>query len=125
MYNLKVEAERLMNILCSKGYDCKFIGPYPYMKYYNSLHDEKLRTKDIQFVTSATLDQLREVLKVVEVGTDYNNYAIIETELKQNLTYFKVYYMGKCISKVDGSVIEPKNINEILLSMDLQLVMQQ
>ena len=34
---------------------------------------------------------LKNILKVVDVGSDYVNYCIIETELKQNLTYFKVF----------------------------------
>ena len=114
MYNLKVEAERLMNILNKKGYESAFIGPYPYMKYHNAIHEDRLKTKDIQFVTNASLDQLKNIFKVVKVGSDFVNYCIIETELKQNLIYFKVYYNNNYVSKVDGTIIKVTTLNDIL-----------
>lgn len=114
MYNLKVEAERLMNILNKKGYESAFIGPYPYMKYHNAIHEDRLKTKDIQFVTNASLDQLRNIFKVVKVGSDFVNYCIIETELKQNLIYFKVYYNNNYVSKVDGTITKVTTLNDIL-----------
>lgn len=114
MYNLKVEAERLMNILNKKGYESAFIGPYPYMKYHNAVHEDRLKTKDIQFVTNASLDQLKNIFKVVAIGSDYVNYCIIETELKQNLTYFKVYYNDNYVSKVDHSITNISSLNDIL-----------
>ena len=114
MYNLKVEAERLMNILNKKGYESAFIGPYPYMKYHNAIHEDRLKTKDIQFVTNASLDQLKNIFKVVKVGSDFVNYCIIETELKQNLIYFKVYYNNNYVSKVDGTITKVTTLNDIL-----------
>lgn len=114
MYNLKVEAERLMNILNKKGYESAFIGPYPYMKYHNAIHEDRLKTKDIQFVTNASLDQLKNIFKVVKVGSDFVNYCIIETELKQNLIYFKVYYNNNYVSKVDGTITKVTALNDIL-----------
>lgn len=114
MYNLKVEAERLMNILNKKGYESAFIGPYPYMKYHNAIHEDRLKTKDIQFITNASLDQLKNIFKVVKVGSDFVNYCIIETELKQNLIYFKVYYNNNYVSKVDGTITKVTTLNDIL-----------
>lgn len=114
MYNLKVEAERLMNILNKKGHESAFIGPYPYMKYHNAIHEDRLKTKDIQFVTNASLDQLKNIFKVVKVGSDFVNYCIIETELKQNLIYFKVYYNNNYVSKVDGTITKVTTLNDIL-----------
>ena len=114
MYNLKVEAERLMNILNKKGYESAFIGPYPYMKYHNAIHEDRLKTKDIQFVTNASLDQLKNIFKVVKVGSDFVNYCIIEAELKQNLIYFKVYYNNNYVSKVDGTITKVTTLNDIL-----------
>ena len=114
MYNLKVEAERLMNILNKKGYESAFIGPYPYMKYHNAIHEDRLKTKDIQFVTNASLDQLKNIFKVVKVGSDFVNYCVIETELKQNLIYFKVYYNNNYVSKVDGTITKVTALNDIL-----------
>lgn len=114
MYNLKVEAERLMNILNKKGYESAFIGPYPYMKYHNAIHEDRLKTKDIQFITNASLDQLKNIFKVVKVGSDFINYCIIETELKQNLIYFKVYYNNNYVSKVDGTITKVTTLNDIL-----------
>ncbi len=114
MYNLKVEAERLMNILNKKGYESAFIGPYPYMKYHNAIHEDRLKTKDIQFVTNASLDQLKNIFKVVKVGSDFVNYCVIETELKQNLIYFKVYYNNNYVSKIDGTITKVTTLNDIL-----------
>ena len=114
MYNLKVEAERLMSILNKKGYESAFIGPYPYMKYHNAIHEDRLKTKDIQFVTNASLDQLKNIFKVVKVGSDFVNYCIIETELKQNLIYFKVYYNNNYVSKIDGTITKVTTLNDIL-----------
>ena len=114
MYNLKVEAERLMSILNKKGYESAFIGPYPYMKYHNAIHEDRLKTKDIQFVTNASLDQLKNIFKVVKVGSDFVNYCIIETELKQNLIYFKVYYNSDYVSKIDGAITKVTTLNDIL-----------
>lgn len=121
MYNLKVEAERLMKILLKDGYESRFIGPYPYLKYHNAAHNDKLRTKDVQFVTSAPLEVLQKHFNVIKVNNDYVKNCIVQTELKQNLTDFKVYYSNDYISKVDGNVIPINNLHDILKNVNFLL----
>ena len=123
MYNLKVEAERLMKILLKEGYESRFIGPYPYLKYHNATHNDKIRTKDVQFVTSAPLEVLQKHFNVIKVSNDYVKNCIIQTELKQNLTDFKVYYSNDYVSKVDGKVTKIKNFNDVLKNVNFLLEM--
>lgn len=116
MYNLKVEAVNIMNILEANGFDTLFIGNYPFVKYHNSCHpDNKYKIKQIEIVTNAKLENLQELFKVTKVNNEnYVKSAMIEVEVKQNKVYFKIFYISEYKSVVNGKIKISNTIEEIL-----------
>ena len=60
MYNLKFGCDQLLKKLRKEGFKAVYIGEYPFHKVYNSKHQERIRDSEIQFVTDATLDKLKD-----------------------------------------------------------------
>ena len=116
MYNLKVEALRLVNVLNSKGYESYLIGNYPFIKYHNSNHpDEKLKIKQFSIITNATLSDLQQLFTIKQdKKSDFNKYVLIEDLLKSNLVYFKVYYATNYFNVVNKKEIVVNTIEDIL-----------
>ena len=116
LYNIKVEALRLVGILNSKGYDSYLIGSYPFIKYHNSIHqDEKMKVKNFSIITNATLPELQKLFTIKESKkSDFNKYVLIEDLLKSNLIYFKVYYATSYFDVVNQKEIAINTVNDIL-----------
>ena len=114
MYNLKFGCDQLLKKLRKEGFKAVYIGEYPFHKVYNSKHQERIRDSEIQFVTDATLDKLKEMFDVIEVKDSFEKQCVIQTELKQNLLNFTCFYKDDYVSKVTGDVFKVKNFNDIL-----------
>ena len=71
MYNLKFGCDQLLKKLRKEGFKAVYIGEYPFHKVYNSKHQERIRDSEIQFVTDATLDKLKEMFDVIEVKDSF------------------------------------------------------
>lgn len=115
MYNLKCCGDILIDTLMKNGFKAAFTGEYPWQKCYNATHQStRLDAEEVELVTNATLDDLKEIFKVVEVKNDYVKCCIIETVMKQNTILYKIYYKDDYVSKVDGSVEKIKSFEDIL-----------
>ena len=103
MHNVKVRIFEILNEILAAGYECYFIGNYPFVKSHNSTHQNKMKIKQFSLITTAPLSYLQEHYKISKVCTDdYNNHALIEEEIKSNLYYFPVYYPSDYINVVTG-----------------------
>ena len=116
MYNLKIEALKIINQLIDSGYEASFIGNYPFVKYHNSIHvNEKLKIKQLEIITNAPLNVLQEMFKVTKINsTDYNKSVLIEMLIKQNLVYFKVFHATEYTNVITGKTKMVNTIPEIL-----------
>ena len=123
MYNLKIEADKIVALLNQRGYESLLVGNYPFTKFHNSVNIEnKLKPKALEIITTATLDELIEISKDSYItitaidNTGYMKKAKIQIVVKQNIVTFTVYYSSKYTSVVSGDVFEAKTLNDILCS---------
>jgi hypothetical protein len=116
MYNLKIEALKIISELKDNKYEACLVGNYPFVKYHNSIHaDDKLKIKQFSIITNATLDDIKKLFKVTKVfENSYNKCALIEILLKQNLVYFKIYYAADYTNVINNKVKSVDTIDKIL-----------
>ena len=65
MYNLKIEAKKIIQELQDKGFEAYFVGNYPFVKQHNILNAEnKLKIKTIDIVTNAKLEDIQSLFNL-------------------------------------------------------------
>jgi len=123
MYNLKIEALKIINQLIDNGYDAYFIGNYPFVKCHNSFHqNDKIKVKQISMITNATLENIRKSFKVSKVNEDdYSKSAMIEVLVKQNLVYFKIYYATGYTNVINNSIKKIDTVEKIQAELSFLL----
>lgn len=116
MYNLRIEAENILNILIENGYEASFVGNYPFVKQNNLLNPKyKLKVKSLDIITNATLDDLKKHLNIVDTVTNlYNVYSNVEVMVKQNTFKFKIYHAAEYTNIVNGKKFQVSTIDDIL-----------
>lgn len=116
MYNLKIEADNIIKKLNENGFEAYFIGNYPFVKKNNLLNpNQKLKIKNIDIVTNAKLEDIKNIFEVVTSVTDYyNQYALIELLIKQNKINFKIYHAAEYTNVVNNTKKQVNTVNEIL-----------
>lgn len=115
MYNLKLEALKIINELIDNNYDAYFVGNYPFVKCHNSFHQtNKLKVKQISMITNATLETIQKLFKISKVNVeDYSKSAMIEVLVKQNLVYFKIYYAAGYTNVINNNIKQIDTVEKI------------
>lgn len=116
MYNLKIEALKIISELKNNKFEACLVGNYPFVKYHNSIHvNDKLKIKQFSIITNATLDDIQKLFKVTKVfENNYNKSALIEILLKSNLVYFKIFYSANYTNIINNKMKSVDTIEKIL-----------
>lgn len=116
MYNLKIEAVKILETLEDNGYEAFFVGNYPLVKQYNIYHQSsKMKAKQIEIITNADINCLQKLFKVTKINDkDYSKSALIELEIKQNLVYFKIYHAAEYYNVITKKTKTVDSIEKIL-----------
>ena len=115
MYNIKCCCDMVVKDLQKEGYKAEFCGEYPWEKCYNSNHQPtRINAEEVEVVTDATIDVLQKLFKIIEVKNTFVKTCVAECVIKQNIVHVNIYYKGDSVSKVDGTVLEAKNYEDVL-----------
>lgn len=115
MYNLKIEAKKIIQELQDKGFEAYFVGNYPFVKQHNILNVEnKLKIKTIDIVTNARLEDIQSLFKVTKINEEYNKSVFVEIPVKQNFLQFRIYHAGEYINIVNKKTKQVDTIDDIL-----------
>lgn len=115
MYNIKCCCDMVMKALQKEGYRAEFCGEYPWEKCYNANHQPtRINAEEVEVVTDATIDVLQRLFKIIEIKNSFVKACVAECVIKQNIVHVNIYYRGTSVSKVDGTVLEAKNFEDVL-----------
>lgn len=115
MYELRLEAIKIIETLINEGYNACFIGNYPFIKCNNAYHqDDKLKLKQIEIATNANLDTIKSLFNVDKINDDFNKSAVLSVMVKNKIIKFKIYYLEDYVNKVNNNVISIKSIDDII-----------
>lgn len=115
MYNLKIEAKKIIQELQDNGFEACFVGNYPFVKQHNLINSEnKLKIKTIDIVTNAKLEDIKSLFKVTKVNEEYNRSVFVEIPVKQNFLKFRVYHAGEYTNIVNKKTKSVDTIDDIL-----------
>lgn len=115
MYNLKIEAKKIIQELQDNGFEACFVGNYPFVKQHNLINpSNKLKIKTIDIITNAKLENIQSLFKVVKINEEYNRSVYVELPVKQNFLNFKIYHAGDYTNIINGKTKSVNTINDIL-----------
>lgn len=115
MYNLKIEAKKIIQELQDNGFEAYFIGNYPFVKQHNLINSEnKLKIKTIDIVTNAGLEDIKSLFKIIKINEEYNKSVFVEIPVKQNFLNFRIYHTGEYTNIINGKTKPINTIDDIL-----------
>lgn len=115
MYNLKIEAKKIIQELQESGFEAYFVGNYPFVKQHNLMNPtDKLKIKTIDIITNAKLEDIKSRFKVVRINEEYNRSVLVELPVKQNFLNFRIYHAAEYLNVVNGKTKQVDTINDIL-----------
>lgn len=115
MYNLKIEAKKIIQELQDKGFEAYFVGNYPFVKQHNLINvTDKLRIKTIDIVTNAKLEDIKSTFKVVKINDEFNKSVLVEVPVKQNFLNFRIFHAAEYLNVVNNKTKQVNTVGDIL-----------
>lgn len=115
MYELKVEAIKIIEKLQENGHEGFFVNNYPFVKCNNASHqNDKLKLKQIEIITNASLELITSLFDVVKVEDSFNKSVLINVVIKNKNIHFRIYYLEDYLNKSNNKIIPIKSIEDML-----------